>query len=99
MMPVCLKIGEDELFSTWLAALAEANHMSISEFGQVYLGYQTKQRWATQVYMRNIEDFCDRHKDMAFFPDLFESLRRHMPCGVMQIGMSRQVAARQVEII
>lgn len=99
MIPVCLKIGEDELFSTWLAAVAEANHMLPSEFGQVYLGYQTKQRWAAQVYMRNIEDFCDRHKDMAFFPDLFEILRRHMPYGVMQIGMSRQVAARQAEII
>ena len=99
MMPVCLKIGEDELFSTWLAALAEANYMSLSEFGQVYLGCQTQHRWSSQVYMRNIEGFCDQHKDMAFFPDLFEILRRHLPYGVMQIGMSRQVAARQVEVI
>lgn len=97
MIPIGLKMADDELMTTWLQSMAEANGMEQKEFFRSYLGAHAARSFS--LYPKRLEQNCQRHADMAFFPDVFTALEKHTDLFVAALGLSRGMAAHLVEVM
>lgn len=93
MIPVMIKPAEDELFTTWIEAVAEVNGISVGQFYEDYFNIEHgRKRKYNSLYPVGLEMACKMHQDMAFFPDLDEVLKKHTDLYVsmpmMPVGMS-----------
>lgn len=93
MIPVMIKPAEDELFTTWIEAVAEVNNLSVGQFYEDYFNIEHgRKRKYNSWYPVGLEKACKMHQDMAFFPDLDEALKKHtdlyVSMSMMPVGMS-----------
>ena len=80
MIPVGIKMADDELMTAWLKMLADANGLDFKSFCEGHLGIFTKYTPpANLLYPKLLEQNCARHADMAHFPDLFTAVEQHTP--------------------
>ena len=95
MIPVLLKMADDELMASWLQSLAKVNCMPTEEFSSVYL--DTKRTFKPWRYPPFLERICIRNSHLSFFPDVWTALENHTDYFMISAGLSRGMAAYRLE--
>ena len=95
MIPILLKMADDELMASWLQEMALINKSTFHSFAADYLQWNTSEK--PLRFPQMLEYSCKRFERMSFFPNPFDAICKHTDLIAMSVAISRRGMAYCVE--